>query len=394
MSKANARLLALQAEERQLRRSGLSTTTTIELDKIESLLTNLQDSMAALPEPDHVYAAANTYAKVGNFQPPDSIRPIFVLARGDTEQPTQPAIPSAVSTWDFLPAALQLNPNHTEEDRRAALAKWLTDEKNAFTWRSIVNRVWQYHFGRGLVATPNDFGKMGTPPTHPKLLDYLTREFLRNGQSIKWLHQLIVTSQTYQQSSQHNENNYRIDGENRFLWRSNRRQLEAEVIWDGVLAISGKLDLKMGGESFDAFRFEDDHSPRYVYKDYNAYDPTSFRRAIYRTIVRSVPDPFLTTLDCADPSQSVPVRNETTTALQALSALNNRFMVRQSDFFAQRLKSEKSSLHDQVRRGISLALQREATTDEVEKLTKYASQHGLAATCRLIFALNEFLYAD
>lgn len=394
LSKAERRLSALIDEERHLRRSGLPPGRKTELDEIESLLNNVQDSMATLPEPSHVFAAANNYNKVGNFQPPDSVRPIFVLDRGDTEQPIQPAIPSAVSTWDFLPAVLPLDPSHEEGDRRAALAKWLTDEKNAFTWRSIVNRVWQYHFGRGLVATPNDFGKMGTPPTHPKLLDFLADEFLRNGQSIKWLHRLIVTSKTYQQSSQHNEHNDRIDSENRFLWRSNRRQLEAEVIWDGVLATSGQLDIKMGGESFDAFRFEDDHSPRYVYKDYNAYDPSTFRRAIYRTIVRSVPDPFLTTLDCADPSQSVPVRDETTTALQALSALNNRFMVRQSDFFAQRLVNEKSTLSEQIERGISLALQRDATTEEIEKLTNYASKHGLAAACRLIFALNEFLYAD
>jgi len=394
VKKGHERMHVLQREEQQLRRSGLPTTTTAELDEIELMLNKLEDSLEALPHPEFVYAATHTYPKAGNFQPPDSIRPIFVLERGDTEQPRQPAVPSAVSTWDFLPAVLDLDVNHKEEDRRAALAKWLTDKKNAFTWRSIVNRVWQYHFGKGLVASPNDFGKMGVPPTHPKLLDYLTYEFLRNGQSIKWLHRLIVTSQTYQQSSQNNVKNYRIDSENRFLWRSNRRQLEAEVIWDGVLAISGKLDLKMGGESFDAFRFEDDHSPRYVYKDYNAYDPTTFRRAIYRTIVRSVPDPFLTTLDCADPSQSVPVRNETTTALQALSALNNRFMVRQSDFFAQRLQHEEPSLQEQIRRGISLALQRDATSDEIDELTAYASQHGLAATCRIIFALNEFLYAD
>ena len=150
----------------------------------------------------------------------------------------------------------------------------------------------------------------------------------------------------------------------------------------------------MGGPGFDAFRYEDDHSPRYVYKDYDAEDPSSFRRAIYRFIVRSMPDPFMSTLDCADPSQSVPVRNETVTALQALSALNNPFMVRQAAYFADRLQLERKSIEEQISRGFELALQRLPNEEELSRLKNYANTHGLPATCRLIYAMNEFLYVD
>lgn len=150
----------------------------------------------------------------------------------------------------------------------------------------------------------------------------------------------------------------------------------------------------MGGPGFDAFLYEDDHSPRYLYASHDVRDPSSFRRAIYRSIVRTVPDPFMTTLDCADPSQSTPVRNETVTALQALAALNNPFMVRQAGYFAERLEASYGTVEEQLTEGFSLALLRDPTADELDTLAQYAEEHGLAAACRLIFAMNEFLYVD
>ncbi|CAN0554781.1 unnamed protein product, partial [Laminaria digitata] len=276
----------------------------------------------------------------------------------------------------------------------AALATWITDKDNVLTWRSIVNRVWHYHFGQGLVSTPNDFGKMGAIPSHPALLDWLAFEFVEQGKSLKWLHQLIVTSATYRQASTHNEKYAQVDGGNKYLWRGHRRQLEAEALRDAVLSVSGKLNLTMGGPGFDTFRYEDDHSPRYLYADYNPGDPTSFRRAIYRSVIRSVPDPFMTTLDCADPSQSVPVRNETVTALQALAALNNPFMVQQAAFLSARLENEGDDLEHQIKAAFQLALLRSPSKDEQATLTAYAAEHGLAAASRLIFAMNEFLYVD
>ena len=389
-----AELTHLETQENETRRSVLNRNEREELDKIRKYLLDINDSLKVLPEPDFVYAATTKFKGQFRFGPNDSIRIINRLNRGDTEQPLEEVHPGTVATFVDLPDRFKLPEGHDESARRAALARWMTDQNNAFTWRSIANRIWQYHFGKGIVSTPNDFGKMGTPPSHPELLDYLSLEFLNNGQSLKWLHRLIVTSATYKQGSIHNQKNQYIDASNTYLWKANRRQLEAEAVWDGVLAVSGKLDLTMGGPGFDAFRYEDDHSPRYLYKDYNAYDPSSFRRSVYRSIVRSVPDPFMTTLDCADPSQSVPVRNETVTALQALSALNNPFIVRQAGFLAERLKSEKDELEDQLAKAYELSLLRLPENDELEELKNYATHHGLAATCRLIFAMNEFLYVD
>ncbi|MEQ6121452.1 DUF1553 domain-containing protein [Reichenbachiella sp. MALMAid0571] len=393
-NEAERELTGLRGKENLLRKSVLTRVEKTKLDRIRSFLLSIEDSLSQLPSPSHVYAAATEFRSQYQFTPPKGIRTIHRLNRGDTEQPLEEVFAGTVEVFEGMPDYFDLPEGHTEGNRRAALAKWTTDKRNVLTWRSIVNRIWKYHFGRGIVATPNDFGKMGTPPSHPELLDYLAGEFLDNGQSVKWLHRLIVTSATYKQQSLQDKKNYQIDSENRYLWRSNRRQLEAEAIRDGVLAVSGKLDLTMGGPGFDAFKYEDDHSPRYLYKDYDAYDPSSFRRAIYRFIVRSVPDPFMSTLDCADPSQSVPVRNETVTALQALSALNNPFMVRQAAFFADRLEKESTGLKSQISRAYELALQRKPDERELSELEEYANKHGLPAACRLIYAMNEFLYID
>ena len=384
----------LRNREIGIRRAALAPDEADRLGVVLAGLDAVRDSIAKLPEPQFVYAAASEFRGMAQFNPPEEVRTVFLLNRGDTEQPLEKVGPGTISSLEVLPARFDLPEVHGERERRAALARWIVDERNPLTWRSIVNRMWQYHFGRGLVGTPNDFGKMGETPSHPELLDWLAGEFLENGQSLKGLHRLLVTSATYRQQAQYDEDKARIDGGNRYLWRANRRQLEAEALRDAVLAVSGNLDLTMGGPGFDAFRYEDDHSPRYLYADHDPADPSTFRRSIYRFIVRSVPDPFMTTLDCADPSQSVPVRNETVTALQALAALNNPFMVRQADFFADRLEQEGGSMEEQIDRAYELALQRGPSREERAELVGYAGRHGLAAACRLLFASNEFMYID
>ena len=389
-----AQLQELDQQERQVRVAALPEAERGELEQLEARSQAVEEDLAALPEPNYVYAATADYKGTGNFNPPGEMRVIHVLNRGDVDQPGAEAVPGTVGCIPALPARFDLPANHTEGDRRAALAQWLTAERNPLTWRSIVNRVWQYHFGHGIVDTPNDFGRMGTPPTHPELLDWLAASFLEHGQSLKWLHRLIVTSATYRQASTHDTANAVIDDSNRYLWRMNRRQLEAEAFRDSVLALSGKLDLTMGGPGVDLFRFVDDHSPRYLYEEHDPRDETAYRRSIYRFIVRSVPDPLMTTLDCADPSQSVPVRTETVTALQALTALNNPMIVRQADYFAERLKSMADATPDQIIAGFRLALCREPSEDERALLTAYAEEHGLPAACRLIYNTNEFMYVD
>jgi len=389
-----ATLAKLRSDELQVRMKPLSSEGRATLQGVIHGLETLRDSLDRLPEPDYVYAAASDFPNWFRFVSAKVPRPIYLLNRGDTEQPGKEIGPGTISALSDMPSRFLLLEDHEEGVRRAALAEWIVDESNVLTWRSIVNRVWHYHFGQGLVTTPNDFGKMGGTPSHPELLDWLAKEFLDNGQSLKWLHRLIVTSATYRQQARHKSKYAEIDGGNQYLWRANRRQLEAEAIRDAVLAVSGKLNLTMGGPGFDAFLYEDDHSPRYLYSRYDVRDPSSFRRAIYRSIVRTVPDPFMTTLDCADPSQSTPVRNETVTALQALAALNNPFMVRQAGYFAERLEASYNTVEEQLIEGFNLALLRDPTPGELNTLAQYTEEHGLAASCRLIFAMNEFIYVD
>jgi hypothetical protein len=251
--------------------------------------------------------------------------------------------------------SLALDADASEGERRAALARWLTRDDQPLTWRAIVNRVWQYHFGRGIVDSPNDFGRMGQRPTHPELLDWLATEFRVSGQSLKHLHRLIVTSAVYRQTSDGNETNARIDSDNRYLWRMRRRRLTAEEIRDSILVASGRLNPQMGGPGFYAFELErTEHSPHYEYHKFNPEDPRSHRRAVYRFVVRSQPDPYMTTLDCADSSQSTPRRDETLTSMQSLAMLNNEFHLAMARQFAERLDRESASLQDQVEQGMWL----------------------------------------
>lgn len=336
---------------------------------------------------------------------PVAPRVVHVLARGDVEAPQDEAQPGALELAAGLGRALSLESSGGEGARRLALARWLADERNGIVWRSIANRVWHYHFGRGIVDTPNDFGHKGSQPTHPELLDWLACELRDHGQSLKHLHRRILHSATYRQSSSERADLLAVDADNRLLGRMSRRRLEAEAIRDAVLAVSGKLDLRMGGPSFEPFEFEDDHSPRYRYVALDR--PDQWRRTVYRCIVRSVPQPFLEVLDCPDPSASAPARASSITALQALALLNNPLMVRQAEYLAERVAGEcpapatsetqaiaEATLRQQVTRAMELALSRRPEAEETAALARYARRHGLAATCRWIFNTNEFLFVD
>jgi len=363
-----------------------------ERDKVSDRLKSVEDAIAALPSPQMTYAAATEFRPEGSFTPAGGPRPIHVLIRGDVNQKGEEAVPGALAIAREAPFTVD-DPND-EGKRRAALAEWLASPSNPLTWRSIVNRVWHYHFGRGIVDTPSDFGHMGAYPTHPELIDWLAKAFLDNGQSLKWLHRKIVTSATYRQSSRATAAGEKADAGNQLLWRMNSRQLDAESLRDAVLAVSGKLDLTVGGPGYDLFVFKDDHSPGYYYDQFDVNDPKSFRRSVYRFVVRSVPDPFMETLDCADPSQNVPARNNTITALQALAVFNNPFVVRQSEFLAERVQATALDLPNQIETAFHLALGRSPEPTERDVLLKHAQNSGLASVCRIIFNSNEFTFVD
>ena len=319
-------------------------------------------------------------------------RPIAILPRGDVTKPGKTVAPGVLAIPGV--AAISLPTNHTEGDCRAALAKWLSDANHPLTWRVMANRVWQYHFGRGLVDTPNDYGKMGQLPSHPELLDFLASE-LREHQSLKKLHKLIVTSATYRLSSESNPANEKIDSENRYLWRQNRRKLEAEAIRDSILLAAGKLDRKMGGPSFQDFVVEKpEHSPHYLYHLHDPDDVRSHRRTIYRFVVRSQQQPFLASLDCADPSLSVDKRNQTLTPQQALALLNNNLSVAMAKHFANRVEVLATDDPGRIRAAFQIAIGREPSAQERDRLVAYVQRHGLANGCRVILNLNEFAFVD
>jgi mono/diheme cytochrome c family protein len=326
---------------------------------------------------------------------PHAPRPIRLLRRGDVEQPGEPVGPGAPACVAGLPAIFILPHPDDEGSRRVALADWLASPTNGLTWRSIANRVWHYHFGRGIVDTPNDFGRNGAMPTHPELLDWLAAALRDRGQSLKSLHRLIVCSAVYRQSSAGNPVFDARDADNRYLWRQNRRRLDAESVRDGILAVTGTLDRRMGGPGIELFSFKDDHSPIYDHADpARADNPSVRRRSVYRFIVRSVPNPFMEALDCADPNLNTPVRSQTLTALQALALWNDLFMVRQSQEFARRLEREQHSRDARIDAAIRLSLGRRPRPEERELLAGYAREHGLANMCRLLLNTNEFVFVD
>jgi len=375
-----------EAERRAMLEKLIDADTRGEMTHLAKEIDSFTAQLATLQRSMKVYAAL-----------PIAPRPIHVLARGDVERKGELALPGTLSLLKGLDRHFPASRERKRPealDPRAALANWITDDANVLTWRSIVNRVWQYHFGKGLVDTPNDFGRNGSRPTHPELLDYLAAEF-RDADSFKKLHRKILLSATYRQASTHDAAKAKIDGDNRLLWRMNRQRLDAESLRDSVLVVSGKMDFKMYGPGYDLFRFKDDHSPIYDHMDVNYINrPESWRRTVYRFVVRSVPNPFLETLDCADPNINVPVRNSTMTALQALALLNNPFMVKQAEHFAERVQVMEKDPAKQVDAAYRLAFARAPTQPERTAMSAYVQRHGLANACRLLLNANEFMFVD
>jgi len=363
-------------------------------------------ALAALPAPAMVYAAAPNFVVDGTHRPVTTPREVHVLKRGDIRKPGERAEPGALSLLPNLSGEFDLPKGHAEANRRAALAKWLTDVNNPLTWRVMANRVWQWHFGTGLVGTPNDFGKMGQAPTHPELLDYLASELVNpdpNGGrqspvpgSLKHLHRLIVTSATYKQASNSRPGGMKADEDNKLLWRQNRTRLDAEQVRDAILAISGRLDRTMGGPSDRQFDLKPGiHVTPVV--DYGKFDwdrKEGHRRSVYRFVFRTLPDPLVECLDGADASALTPKRSESVTAPQALALLNNEFVLVHAKAMAVRLEKHSAECGKQIEFACRLVWGRAPTAEETERFAGYTKKHGLANLCRVLFNTNEFLFAD
>ena len=353
-------------------------------------------ALAELPPQPMVYSIASDFQPKGNFVPTRTPRAVHVLRRGNVLDPIERATPGALSCIDGLKSQFSTIDLSDEGQRRAALAKWASARENVLTWRSIVNRVWHHHFGHGLVSTLNDFGRNGSSPTHPELLDWMAARFRDGNGSLKQLHRLIVTSAAYRQSSRHNELFARTDRDNVYLWRMNRRRLDAESTRDAILQMSGLVDWKMGGPPARQFVLTGGvHvTPTVKYEDFDLDSPDARRRSVYRFIFRTVPDPFMEALDCPDASQLTPKRSTSMTSLQALAMLNSRFVVRYSEHIANRLEHDTADRHQQIRLLFEMAFGRPPMNDELEAVAAYADQYGLPNACRIIVNSNEFMFVD
>ncbi len=349
------------------------------------LTDKLNRDRASLPAPSLVYCGTSTFAPDGSFKPAGAPRPIHLLPRGDIRKPGAAVKPGALTCVPNLSFRVPSEPND-EGARRVALAHWLSDAHNVLAWRSIANRVWQSHFGRGLVDTPNDFGRMGSAPTHPELLDYLAVTLQENGGSLKKLHRLIVTSDAYRRAVRHDATCAAVDADNAYLWRMNRQRLDAESVHDAVLQITGKLDLKMGGPSVKQFnQSPGPHvTPTLDYQNFDVDSPANYRRSVYRFVFRTLPDPFMDSLDCPDGNQLAPTRGASVTALQALALLNDKFIVRQSEHIADRIARTQTGTEKQVAEAYWLILLRAPTVKEAAAVGAYADKHGLANACRML----------
>jgi hypothetical protein len=335
-----------------------------------------------------------TNAVVYSIKPQQPEGPSHLLLRGNPMAKGDVVSPGGLSGLTTVSADFQLEPTSAEGERRRKLAEWIARDDNPLFARTIVNRVWHYHFGRGLIETPNDLGFNGGQPSHPELLDYLASELIASKWSLKHVHRLIVSSATYQQASMPRKECLAVDKDNRLLWRYSPRRLEAEAVRDAVLAISGELNPQVGGPSFQDFRPFDNHNSQY-YEPIDPVGPPFHRRSIYRMWARGGKSPLLDTLDCPDPSTMTPKRGSTTTPLQALAMLNNSFMLRMADNMAARVKRDAGEEADkQVERAFELAYSRPARVEEKKVAGPFVEKNGLAAFCRVLLNTNGFLYVD
>jgi hypothetical protein len=324
---------------------------------------------------------------VGRFEQPG---PTFRKHRGDPTQPREAVPPGALS---LIGARLTLPADAPEAERRLSLAEWIAAKDNPLTARVIVNRLWQHHFGQGLVDTPSDFGLNGSRPTHPALLDFLAAELMDHGWSLKHIHRLILGSRAFRQASAADARAAALDGEARLLWRYPPRRLEAEMLRDAMLAGAGQLDLSMGGPGFDLFKPMNNYVKVYVTKE--EFGAGDFRRMVYQAKPRAMLDDFFGAFDCPDAGQPQPRRTTSITPLQSLNLLNGRFALQMAEALADRLRREAGpDAANQADLAFRLLFQRPATAAERAEAARFIADHGLPAFGRALYNANEFLRLD
>ena len=377
---------------------------TSKIKELQEAIALLRASLPDLPRGYYLYEPAP--------RPP----PTYLLLRGSAHNPGPPTPPA-------LPAVLsKAQPGFPHAGRtslrRLTLARWIANADNPLTARVLVNRVWQHHFGEGLVRTPSNFGMIGQPPTHPELLDWLATWFIDNGWSIKKLHRLVLASNTYRMSKRWNAQYGAEDPESRLLWRVPYTRLEVEAVRDSMLAVTGRLNRKMYGPSMlppiPKAALEGHSDPDTIWEP--SEEDEASRRTIYAFIKRSMVIPMLEVLDLCDTTRSTAQRVVTSVAPQALTLFNGDFVAAQARYFAERVVWEVGIEPDkQIERAYRLALARPPTPQERDRMQAFLSReadawvreaserprdramarrHALEQMCRVILNLNEFVYTD
>jgi hypothetical protein len=328
---------------------------------------------------------------VGSFIKPVVTR---VFHRGSPENPRDVVLPGAPK---ILAGVLGVGNDASGLARRSRFADWVTDTSNPLTARVMANRIWQHVFGAGLVVTGGDFGRAGSPPSHPELLDWIAAEFTKPGRSggtawsMKEFIRLLVTSDAFRRSSQPTEQGMEKDATSSLLWRFPPRRVEAEVIRDGILLASGKLGRKLGGRSYRI------HNVKKTYAQWevvNNHGPETWRRMIYQERMRRVDDRIFTAFDFPDCGQVRAKRPISTTPLQALNLMNSDFVVNQVVLLAERAEKEagKQGAAGVVRRCFELLLSRQPTAAELKDCLQVAEDRGLPIVCRALVNSNEFAF--
>ena len=363
------RLIALEALPPDARAEFLS---------IEQTLKTLEASLKKVPALPLVYA--------GILKQPTE--PVYLLKGGNVMLRGEPIAPASLSTLRDGPLAFNLSLDSPEQERRLKFAQWISDDANPLTPRVVANRLWHYHFGRGIVATPSDFGYNGERPTHPELLDYLAQRLITNGWHLKPLHREILLSAAYRQSSAPNAAAAKIDADSRLLWRFPPQRLEAEALRDSMLSVAGVLDPQAGGPSFRLYNYTVDNVATYFPLD--KFGPETYRRSVYAESARSIRNELLSVFDCPDSSLPEPRRVSTTSPLQALSLLNHSFTIDMSEAFTRRLAATPEP--QRITQAFLLAFGRPPEPAELTRSQTFILAHGMTAFARALFNANEFLY--
>ena len=323
--------------------------------------------------------------------------PSYLLIRGDPFSPGPEMSPGflTVASYGDPPTVIPRADGRTS-GRRLALAEWIASRDNPLTARVAVNRIWHHHFGRGIVRTLDNLGTMGDPPTHPELLDWLAVEFMDRGWSTKEMHRLLMTSEAYQMvSSYGHAGNSDADPDNRLVWRYQAQRLEAEALRDAIMTVSGGIDLTVGGEPIFPYIPEEilETSQGKGHWDNQPDGPDVWRRSVYVYRRRSLGFPFFDTFDLPDQNQTAAARNVSTVPTQALTLMNNEFVLRQAALFADRLEREApGDLDRQIDLAYRIALTRAPAVDEAEVARALATEQSLVDLTHVMLNLNEFLY--